>query len=282
MKNPYQLHQAEIVDRIQESPSIFTLRLRFTDQDMHDNYHFHPGQFNMLYLFGIGEIAISIVSDPEHDDLFDHTIRKVGRVTEAFSKLKQGDVIGVRGPYGRGWPIQTCQSKNVVLVTGGLGCAPSVSVIHYVLNRRTCFPKLTILQGVKKSEDLIWREQYAKWSAIDNTDVYLAADIIGKEKTKHKFSWTQGPVTQLFDISNIQAENTVAMMCGPEIMMKASAEELTKRGFSEDDIWLSMERNMQCAIGQCGHCQFGKNFVCKNGPIFSYGEVKDLLHIKGY
>ncbi len=277
MSNLYSYHQAEIVERIQESHNIFTLRLSFTDPTEHNTYTYQPGQFNMLYMFGLGEVPISIVSDPEHDDLFNHTIRVVGRITRAMANLKEGDKIGVRGPYGRGWPMKECEDKNIVLVTGGLGCAPSVSVIHYVLNRRDKYKNLTILQGVKKSSDLIWRKQYEQWNELPNTQVLLAADVAQKD-----WNWVEGPVTQLFDQAHIHADNSIAMMCGPEPMMIASANELSKRNFSDTAIWMSMERNMQCAIGQCGHCQYGKHFVCRNGPVFPYAELKDLVKVMGY
>jgi len=277
MSELYNYHQAEIVERIQESPSIFTLRLSFTDPAIHNTYKFSPGQFNMLYMFGLGEVPISIVSDPEHDDLFDHTIRSIGRITKAMASLKEGDKIGVRGPYGRGWPMLESQGKNIVLVTGGLGCAPAVSVIHYILNRREQYQQLTILQGVKKSTDLIWRQQYQQWASMPKTQVLLAADVAQKD-----WPWTEGPVIQLFDQAHIDANNSIAMMCGPEPMMIAAARELSKRQFTDDSIWLSMERNMQCAIGQCGHCQYGKHFVCRNGPVFPYLELKDLVKVSGY
>ena len=151
--------EAEIVERIQESPSIFTLRLRFTDPAIRAAYRFAPGQFNMVYLHGAGEVAISIVSDPERSDLLDHTIRAVGRVTEGLSALRAGARIGLRGPFGRGWPVEEAQGRDVVVVTGGLGCAPVVSAINYILERRERFGQLTIVQGVKHADDLIWRER---------------------------------------------------------------------------------------------------------------------------
>lgn len=276
MSQPYDYHQADIVERIQESPDIFTLRLAFSNESVHKQYRFLPGQFNMLYLFGVGEIAISIVSDPDNG-LFDHTIRCVGRVSNAFSQLKTGDKIGIRGPYGRGWPINDYTDHNVLLITGGLGCAPTVSVIHYVLNRREQFKNLTILQGVKKSNDLIWREQYQQWAGLPDTEVLLAADIVNQY-----WPWDQGPVTRLFEKAHVTARNTVAMMCGPEKMMQVAADELASRGFADEHIYLSMERNMQCAIGQCGHCQHGAHFVCKQGPVFPYSEIRDSMSIPGY
>lgn len=276
MSQPYDYHQAYIVERIQESPDIFSLRLAFSNESVHKQYRFQLGQFNMLYLFGVGEIAISIVSDPDND-LFDHTIRCVGRVSNAISQLKIGDKIGIRGPYGRGWPINDYTDHNVLLITGGLGCAPTVSVIHYVLNRREQFQNLTILQGVKKSNDLIWREQYQQWAGLPDTEVLLAADIVNQY-----WPWDQGPVTRLFEKAHVSARNTVAMMCGPEKMMQVAAAELASRGFADEHIYLSMERNMQCAIGQCGHCQHGAHFVCKQGPVFPYSEIRDSMSIPGY
>jgi sulfhydrogenase subunit gamma (sulfur reductase) len=186
--------EAEVIERIQETPSIFTLRLRFTDPEVQHNYRFVPGQFNMLYLYGVGEIPISIVSDPRDEHILDHTIRNVGRVTAGFAKLQVGERIGVRGPFGRGWPLTEAEGKNVVVITGGLGCAPVVSVIHYVLRRRDRFRRLIIMQGVKHADDLIWREQYQAWAKLPDTQVLLAADQGGP-----LWPWRVGHVPDLFD-----------------------------------------------------------------------------------
>jgi NAD(P)H-flavin reductase len=265
-------YEAEIVERIQESPSIFTLRLRFTDPAVHGAYRFAPGQFNMLYLYGVGEVPISIVSDPEDDNLFDHTIRSVGRVTRALAALQSGDRLGVRGAFGRGWPIAQAEGRDVIIVTGGLGCAPVVSVINYVLRRREQFARLVIIQGVKHSADLIWRERYQQWSTLPDTQVYVAADQAGPG-----WPFREGQVTSLLGEAALDPRNSTVMMCGPQGMMQAVARDLLARGFAEQDLWLSMERNMQCGQGLCGHCQMGEKFVCKDGPVFSYDEIKHLL-----
>lgn len=276
MNNPHMPYEAEIVERIEESSSIFTLRLRFTDPEMHRDYSFMPGQFNMLYLHGVGEVPISIVSDPEDSHMYDHAIRAVGRVTDGLAKLKRGERIGVRGPYGRGWPMQESIGRNVLIVTGGLGCAPVVSAINYILNRREQYAHLTIMQGVRHADDLIWRDRYEKWSMLPDTEVFLAASKAGLH-----WPWTVGHVPDLFDKARIEPENSVVMMCGPEGMMKAVVDELVVRQMPEEQMWLSMERNMQCGIGRCGHCQMGARFVCKDGPVFSYPEIKDLLAVRG-
>ena len=277
MINPYLLHEAEIVERIDEAAGIFTLRLCFTNPDVHRTYQFHPGQFNMVYLYGVGEVAISIVSDPRDEDLYDHTIRAVGRVTRGLMQLRTGEHVGIRGPFGRGWPLREMQGRDVLIVTGGLGCAPTVSVINYILNRRKRYGRLIIMQGVKHAADLLWRERYEQWARQPDTEVIIAAD-----EGAALWPWHVGLVTDLFDSINLDPARSVAMMCGPEGMMRAAVTQLTQRGLNEGEIYLSMERNMHCAVGHCGHCQYGGKFICKDGPVFSYPDVKELFGVKGF
>jgi len=276
-RNPYLPYEAEIIGRIEECGNIFTLDLRFTDPEIQANYRFLPGQFNMVYLYGVGEVPISIVSDPQEEFLLGHTIRAVGRVTNGLAKLKVGDRLGIRGPYGRGWPLHQAEGRDIVLMTGGLGCAPAVSVIHYVMRRREQFGRLVIMQGVKHEDDLIWRESYSQWSQMADTQVLLAADVAGPA-----WPFIVGRVITLLDQAEFDHENSTVMMCGPEIMMRFTVENLLQRGIHARDIWLSMERNMQCAIGHCGHCQYGEKFICKDGPVFPYEELKDLFGSKGF
>lgn len=275
--NPYLPMQAEVVERIQESPTVFTLRLRLTDPEQRAHYRFAPGQFNMIYLYGVGEVAISIVSDPQDEELLDHTIRAVGRVTRGIAQLASGDRLGIRGPYGRGWPMQEAAGKDVILITGGLGCAPVVPVINYVLRRRADFGRLTILQGVKHVDDLIWRERYEAWAKLPDTEVLLAADV-----GDGKWPYSVGTVLVLIDQARFAPDNGIVMMCGPERMMQASVTRLVERGIAKRDIWLSLERNMQCAVGHCGHCQLGAEFVCKDGPVFAYPEIERLFGQPGF
>ena len=270
-------HAASVVARSQESPTIFTLKLRLDDAAAQAAYRFAPGQFNMLYLYGVGEVPISIMSDPEERDGIGHTIRAVGRVTRGLAALQPGDHVGLRGPFGRGWPLQEMGGRDIVLVTGGLGCAPAVSVIHYVLRRRERFGKLVIIQGVKHAEDLIWREQYDRWAKLPDTQVLVAAS-----EGAAFWPWHVGRVTELFGLANFDPGCAVAMMCGPEGMMRTAADSLLQRGLPESRLYLSMERNMQCAVGRCGHCQLGGAFVCGDGPVFNWGEVKTLLAHRGF
>lgn len=268
---------AEIMQFTRETKSIFTLHLSFVERYRHQTYSFHPGQFNMVYLYGVGEVAISIVSDPDQKEIFSHTIRAIGRVTKALQKLQVGDLVGIRGPFGRGWPLHNVKGKDIVIVTGGLGCAPTVSVINYIIARRSQYGHLKILQGVKHSDDLIFRQQYEKWKRAPDVEIHIAADVAGP-----RWTWGVGYVTDMIQTLDLDPKNTVVMMCGPEMMMHAAIKALTQKGIAELDIYLSMERNMECGIGQCGHCQYGGLFVCKDGPVFSYPDIKALFSVAGF
>ena len=276
MDDPLLPHEAEVAEYIRESASIFTLRLRFRDPSVHAQYRFAPGQFNMLYLYGAGEVPISIVSDPLDDTLFDHTIRALGRVTRGFAQLRAADRLGIRGPYGRGWPLDQARGRDVVIITGGLGCAPAVSLINYIVRRREEFGRLIIMQGVKHADDLIWAERYRRWSQMAQTQVVVAADV-----GTPLWPWQVGHVTDFIGQAHIDARKTIVMMCGPEGMMRAAVRGLQAYGLPESAVWLSMERSMQCAVGQCGHCQIGGKFVCKDGPVFNYPQVRELLAVRG-
>ncbi len=276
-KDIYLPHEAEIVERIQESRTIFTLRFCFTDTNIQKSFIFKPGQFNMVYLYGVGEVAISISSDPDNHEFYDHTIRAVGRVSHALEKLSVGDRVGIRGPYGRGWPIDIAQNKDVIVITGGLGCAPVVAMINYIMERRNQFGTLKIMQGVKHSDDFIFRKRYAEWAKLPHTEVMVAAD-----KTVASWPWYSGRITDLIQNIKQNLEDTIVMMCGPEKMLEVAVQELLKKKANEQQIYLNMERNMECAVGHCGHCQYGGLFICKDGPVFAYPEIKELLGISGF
>ena len=277
MHNPYMPHEARIIERIKESPSLFTLRMEFTDPQIKNGFSFEPGQFNMLYLHGVGEVPISIVSDPQDEHLLDHTIRSVGRVTNGIAMLREGDCLGVRGPFGRGWPLVQAEQKDVVVVTGGLGCAPVVSVINYMMRRRERFGNMNIVQGVKHSSDFIWKERYDQWRQAPDTNVLLAADA-----GEPLWPWHVGPVTGLFDDLNFDKDRVIVMMCGPEGMMRVVIQYMLEQEVHDNALWLSMERDMHCGVGHCGHCLFGSKFVCRDGPVFCYEEIGDLFGVKGF
>ncbi|MDC8449004.1 MAG: FAD/NAD(P)-binding protein [Nitrospira sp.] len=272
MANPYVIYPATIVGKIREAEDINTYRLRFVDEQARRQFRFKAGQFNMGYLFGVGEVAISIVSDPDEPELLDHTIRAVGRITKAIADLRTGDVLGIRGPFGQGWPLEEARGRNMVIVTGGLGCAPVVGAIEYILRRRTQYGSVTILHGVKTPQDLLYRERFDAWRRFPDTEVLLTSDQPDKN-----WSYHIGVVTELFELVSIDPPKSIVLMCGPEIMMRLGVPILIRRGIPATAIYVSLERHMECGIGLCGHCQMGPYFLCKDGPVMRYDRVAQWL-----
>lgn len=270
--NPYAIHAATIVEKRRESPDIYTFRLRLADPQVRRAYRFSGGQFNMVSVFGVGEVPISIVSDPEEPEALDHTIRIAGRVTNAMARLGPGEALGIRGPYGRGWPLDEAKGKDVVVVTGGLGCAPVVGAIEYIFRRRDAYGPVRILHGVKTPKDLLYRERFDAWRRQPNTEVYLTSDQPDKTWRYHI-----GVVTELFEQVRLDPSNSIVMMCGPEIMMRLGVPVLMQRGMPSRAIYVSLERHMECGIGLCGHCQMGPFFLCKDGPVMRYDLVAPWL-----
>ena len=270
--NPYEIHMAMIIDKRREAEGIDTYRLELADPALRRAYRFSAGQFNMLYLFGVGEVPISIVSDPDDPEHLDHTIRTAGRVTTALARLTVGDSLGIRGPFGRGWPLDDIRGKDIVIVTGGLGCAPVVGAIEYVFRRRSQYGNVNILHGVKTPHDLLFRERFDAWRRQPDTQVLLTSDQ--PDKTWH---YHVGVVTELFEQVAVDPARTVVLMCGPEIMMRLGAPILMERGVPATAIHVSLERRMECGIGLCGHCQMGPYFLCKDGPVMSYDRVTQWL-----
>lgn len=270
--NPYLIQSAIIVDKIREAEDVDTYRLRFVDEQVRRSYRFAAGQFNMVYLFGVGEVAISIVSDPDEPESLDHTIRVVGRVTKAIARLQTGDELGIRGPFGQGWPLDATQGKDVVIVTGGLGCAPVVGAIEYIFRRRSQYGTVKILHGVKTPHDLLYRERFDAWRRQPDTEVLLTSDQPHKTWRYHV-----GVVTELFEQVVVNPARTMVLMCGPEIMMRLGVPILMQRGIPATAIYVSLERHMECGIGLCGHCQLGPYFLCKDGPVMRYDRVLPWL-----
>jgi NAD(P)H-flavin reductase len=272
MANPYVVHPATIVEKIREAEDINTYRLQLVDEQVRRQFRFNAGQFNMVYLFGVGEVAISIVSDPDEPQLLDHTIRTVGRITKAIAGLQPGDALGIRGPFGQGWPLEEARGRNVVIVTGGLGCAPVVGAIEYIFRRRAQYGSIKILHGVKTPHDLLYRERFDAWRRSPDTEVLLTSDQ--PDKT---WSYHIGVVTELFELVSIDPAKSIVLMCGPEIMMRLGVPILVRRGIPATAMYVSLERHMECGIGLCGHCQMGPYFVCKDGPVMRYDRVAPWL-----
>ena len=263
-----QLYRVQRVRR--EIPDTFTLELE--PEEGVEVPPFASGQFNMLYVFGVGEIPISISGDPARRRPLVHTTRAVGTVSKAMRELKPEDVIGVRGPFGSHWPIERAMGKDVVIVAGGIGLAPLRSAMYQVISQREKYGKVVLLYGARTPEDILYRREVEHWRAHFDLEVYVTVD-----NATGKWRGSVGVVTRLIPRAPFDPLNTAAMICGPEIMMRFTAAELEKRGVATENIFVSMERNMKCAIGQCGHCQYGPHFVCKDGPVFQYSRVQHLL-----
>jgi NAD(P)H-flavin reductase len=237
--------------------------------------HFAAGQFNMLYVFGVGEVPISISGNPREPSPLIHTTRAVGVVTRAMAKLKTGDVIGLRGPYGSGWPLAQAVGRDLVIAAGGIGLAPLRSVIYEVLARRKDFGEVVLLMGARTPQDIPFKAELRRWNAGRDLQVHVTVDhALGP------WRGNVGVVTRLIAQADFDPANAIALMCGPEVMMRFTALELQKRGLTTERIYASLERNMRCALGFCGHCQFGPTFICKDGPVFRYDRVKPLLNVR--
>ncbi len=254
----------------QETAETFSIELKPVSGQK--EFFFEPGQFNMLYVFGTGEIPISVSGDPTKPEVLIHTIRAVGNVTRSMNNLKVGDSIGVRGPFGASWPIKAAEGNDVIIVTGGIGLAPLRPVIYHMLAHREKFGKIVLLCGTRTPKDIIFHKELEKWYAGAELEVHITVDTALP-------SWrgNVGVVTTLIGKAHFDHSRCTAMVCGPEIMMHFTVQELQKRGVDNKNIHVSMERNMQCGIGLCGHCQIGPRIVCKDGPVFCYEEIKGVF-----
>jgi len=236
---------------------------------------FVPGQFNMLYLFGVGEIPVSISGDPNEGSKLVHTTRAVGTVTKAMQRLKRGSFLGVRGPYGTGWPVEEVAGSDVVLVAGGMGLAPLRPALFRLISRRERYGRIVLLYGTRSPADILFQKDLEHWRARFDLEVYVTVD-----RAMSSWRGNVGVVTGLIPKAPFDPSQTTALVCGPEVMMRFAVQELVRRGLNPSDIYVSMERNMKCAVGFCGHCQFGAHFVCKDGPVFRYDGVKELMWVR--
>ena len=235
-------------------------------------FPFSPGQFNMVYVFGVGEVPLSISGDPAQTKTLTHTIRGVGWVTRALQGIKKGDMIGVRGPFGTPWPMQEIAGNDVLIVAGGVGLAPVRPVIYQLLAEREKYGNISILYGARSPDDMLYGKELEKWRGRFDLHVDVTVD-----SAKRGWMGNVGVVTQLISKAMPDPDNTLAMICGPEIMMRFTVMELQRQGIEDTGIYLTMERNMKCAVGFCGHCQFGSKFICKDGPVFRYDRIRNIF-----
>ena len=262
---PYRVHRVT-----KETSDTFTLEL--LPEAGHAGFAFAAGQFNMLYVYGIGEVPISISGDPGVPQALVHTTRAVGAVTKGMEALRKGDTIGIRGPFGTDWPVATSEGNDVVFVAGGIGLAPLRPALYQVLANREKYGRVVLLYGARTPEDILYRKQLKEWRADLGLEVHVSVD-----RATRDWRGNVGVVTTLIPRVPFDPYHTVAMVCGPEVMIRYTVMELERRGVDQESIHVSLERNMKCGIGFCGHCQHGPNFVCKDGPVFPFSKVRDLM-----
>jgi NAD(P)H-flavin reductase len=260
-----------VVEQVtKETPDTFTLRV--SREDDAEQNAFQPGQFSMLWVFGVGELPISISGDPADRDKLVYTVRSVGKATHALVSQKPGTGIGIRGPFGTGWPMEAARGRDVIIIAGGIGLAPLRPAIYEVLRNRDRYGRLVVLYGARSPRELLYRKELASWARQPDTQVLVTVDYGGLGWHGHV-----GVVTTLFKYARLQPSKSVAMICGPEIMMRFVTRQLEEHGVTAANTYLSMERNMKCAAGFCGHCQYGPLFICKDGPVFPYTTIRPLL-----
>jgi len=271
VKNEYIPYPAVIESIQNESFDTKTFKVVFEDKNLAESFSYKPGQFAQLSLLGIGEAPISITSSPCNRGFLEFTIRAAGKLTNAMHRLKPGDRIYVRGPYGNSFPFEQVKGKDLYFIAGGIGLPPLRCLINSVFDRREEFGRIKILYGAKTPDELCFKQELKSWRAIPDTEVLLTVDAPDE-------GWKEnvGVVTTLWDKTDMASPDGVAYICGPLIMIRFVIIELTKSGFKDENIYVTLERYMKCGIGKCGHCNIGAKFVCIDGPAFSYSQLKEL------
>lgn len=266
----YVLKRGLISKIIQETHDTYTYYITPLDAEIRGS----PGQFNIIYVYGGGEIPISI-SGMENGKIM-HTIKFVGAVTRMISRIKEGGIIGLRGPYGNTWPMKEAEGQDILIVSGGIGIAPLRPVIMEIEKNRSKYGKIMILYGARTPRDLVYRREFERYKKIEETEVHVTVD-----RGDNDWTGPVGVVTTLIPKVEVNPKNTISMVCGPEIMIKFTVKDLiTKKNIPEDRIYISIERRMRCGIGQCGHCQIGPFFICKDGPIFQFSKIKKYFEVE--
>jgi NAD(P)H-flavin reductase len=260
-----------VVSRAPETADTWTLLL----EPLADAIQPQPGQFNMLYAFGVGEVPISTSALPDESGALVHTIRDVGAVSHALVTSTPGSVIGVRGPYGTTWPLELARGRDLVICAGGIGLAPLRPAIYHALTHRHDFASVCVMVGARTPQELLFLRELEDWRGRFDVDLDVTVD-----NARGDWHGRVGVVTQLIPRAPFDPETAVALVCGPELMMTFSARALGQRGIPKERIFISMERNMRCGLGHCGHCQLGPTLICRDGPVFRLDEMEQLMEVR--
>jgi len=261
----------EVVEKRQDTADVWTLELM---ADSGEPFEFEPGQFTMLAAAGAGEVPISISGDPDKPERLVHTVRAVGLATEAICAAEHGQVLSVRGPFGRPWPVHEAEGADVLIAAGGIGLPPLRPAILRLLAQRERYGRLLLLYSGRSPDELLFTDEFEDWSRR-GFEVQVTVDAAGEDWDGHV-----GVVTRLVRHTKLEAGRVIAMSCGPELMMRFLVAALIEQGVSSDGVYISMERNMQCGIGRCGHCQLGPTLVCRDGPVYPWPEINPWLAIR--
>lgn len=273
LRDPMRPVACRVARTVAETHDTFTLILEPAEGS--GDFSFEPGQFNMLYAFGVGEVPISMSGRPGITRQIVHTIRAVGPVTRTLQRLRRGDALGLRGPYGSAWPVVFAEGHDVLIVAGGIGLAPLRPALYHVLAHRERYGRVALLYGARSPRDILFAREVESWRGRFDVDVEVTVD-----RAAPGWHGQVGVVTTLVPRVHFDPENTTAFIVGPEVMMYYTVRELERREVAPQRIYVSMERNMKCGIGLCGHCQFGPLFICKDGPVFRWDRVAALLAIR--
>src|SRR4030067_2655688 len=273
---PMQPYWVEIVEIVREAPGVSTFWLQFLDDHLRKGFHFKAGQFNMLLVPGLGEVAISTSSDMEEKHRIGHTIRSAGNVTSTINRMNVGDVLGVRGPCGSWWALDDCVGRDIVIAAGGIGLPPIRPVLYYVMHHRHDFGKVIVLYCARTPNDLQFTREYKTWQ-----DAGIEINVI-VDRGDDSWEGRVGVVPILFYNTRIDHRNTVILTCGPEIVIRFVILEALARRVPPATILGSLERNMKCGLGACGHCQVGPYFVCKDGPVFSFAKLQPYVNVEEF
>ncbi len=270
-QNIYLPYLAEITGIKQEAPDVKTFKLRFMDQAVGSSFNYKPGQFIEFSVFGEGEATFCIANSPTRKGEIECSVKKMGKVTQALHELDIKDTVGIRGPYGNGFPVENMKGKNLLFVAGGIGLAPLRSLINYCLDKRNEFKTITIVNGARTSKDLVYKDEFDIWKNAADTQLHLTVDC-------NEENWTcmVGVVPKILEQLKPTCQDSVAVLCGPPIMIKYTLPVLLKLGFCPEEIITTLEMKMKCGLGKCGRCNIGNLYICKDGPVFTYAQLKNL------
>ncbi|MDI6754124.1 MAG: FAD/NAD(P)-binding protein [Thermodesulfobacteriota bacterium] len=270
-KNIYQPHLMEIVKIIPETGDTKTFHIQFQDASLRESFSFVAGQFAEYSVFGEGEATFCISSSPTRMSHLEFSVKRVGRVTNALHQLNEGDIIGFRGPYGNYFPLDKLKGKNLLFIGGGIGLAPLRSLIHNVVDTRSDYREITILYGARSPQDLCFKYDLETWERNPSLKMVTTVDA-GDNKWKGKV----GLVPMVLEELKPSAGETMAITCGPPIMIRYTLKSLEKLGFTPSQVWTTLEMKMKCGLGKCGRCNIGPLYVCKDGPVFSQEEIQNF------